>query len=821
MRGKNVKKAYFLFALFFSLNTQGQIHKIESIDPDFPGFKDIEFLQKEFSDKKVIMLGEPSHREGNVFSAKIRLIKFLHEKMGYNTLAFESGFFELWQAQEKIDNNQNINEAILSGVFPIWSRAKEFQPLIDYLKEQKGKLRLIGFDPQIDKPTAKIFLPKLKGYILDQHLIFNLNELLIEEVLESLSEGIFPDGVDFSVFLAEIRKARGVISKSKNAQSPLAKCWIQQLKSIEALASDYYHNRPGEKTAEEYKASDSNPRDIQMADNLLFWINQDPQEKIICWGAALHFSVDPGGLENEELKKFRSMGKVLRDRIGNDEVYTLATVTSGGQYAAWFEENTQDVLSIMPSSIEDIFVKQSPAAIQYMDSKSLKDLGSKFSSMFDYTPLKGEWFRVVNGILFIDKYTRVHPETQSKTQAQINGEKNTFTEKGDQLTDSKNVLSIRKSGAYMTQGNVRDRDDDELLPSATLQLIGSNENAVSSANGSFKMMSQNDLRGKLLKISMVGYQDTTIRIDGSFLNIKLRKANILLEEIQIRPSDENAVKIVKKAFAALDQNIDHSDYTIDFYVESNVANKDSLNYDVEYTGKFYNKKGEEKYLSKVEEVHWIKKIKSADQQTKNAIRYLDGYQHINGANIVLQHPMFNEKAISKFKYDILKDSDDYYLIGFESRTRAHSYTNAYYLKRLTGSLLINKADFGIIKTQLTYELDTTTLNRFARNFERKKENNSTIFINLLDKDIVNIITSYQRDNKSFYYPMHTTITRRQTGKSIKDGSSMTLQANTEIFFKQTDKKASDSKEYQKIINFNQVKYNKDFWQKFQRPQQHE
>ena len=40
------------------------------------------------------MLGEHPYDDGTTFVAKTRLVRFLHEQMGFNVLAFESGLYD-------------------------------------------------------------------------------------------------------------------------------------------------------------------------------------------------------------------------------------------------------------------------------------------------------------------------------------------------------------------------------------------------------------------------------------------------------------------------------------------------------------------------------------------------------------------------------------------------------------------------------------------------------------------------------------------------------------------------------------------------------
>ena len=79
------------------------VHVVRSISPADANFRDLEFLAAEIGPARVVMLGEPSHGEGNVFEAKIRPMRFLQQRLGFTTVAFESGFYDLHRAQQALE----------------------------------------------------------------------------------------------------------------------------------------------------------------------------------------------------------------------------------------------------------------------------------------------------------------------------------------------------------------------------------------------------------------------------------------------------------------------------------------------------------------------------------------------------------------------------------------------------------------------------------------------------------------------------------------------------------------------------------------------
>ncbi len=126
--------------------------RVRSVDPADDDFRDLEPLRKSLEGVRVVMLGEQDHGDGTTFLAKTRLIRFLHEKMGFDVLAFESGLYDCAKAWERLAAGEPARVAVPRGVFAIWTRSREVQPLIDYLGAQFKSghpLELAGVDSQL------------------------------------------------------------------------------------------------------------------------------------------------------------------------------------------------------------------------------------------------------------------------------------------------------------------------------------------------------------------------------------------------------------------------------------------------------------------------------------------------------------------------------------------------------------------------------------------------------------------------------------------------------------------------------------------------
>ncbi|WP_159023135.1 hypothetical protein [Formosa sp. L2A11] len=77
---------------------QSQELKIkELLPPQSKEHNDLTFLKNELQGKQLVMLGEQTHRYGNIFEMKARVLEYLHQELGFTTIAMASSMYEIWK----------------------------------------------------------------------------------------------------------------------------------------------------------------------------------------------------------------------------------------------------------------------------------------------------------------------------------------------------------------------------------------------------------------------------------------------------------------------------------------------------------------------------------------------------------------------------------------------------------------------------------------------------------------------------------------------------------------------------------------------------
>lgn len=422
-----MKKTFTFFLLFISfvLFSQNTISK-SIILSEPPISKEFSFLKDELKDVQVVMLGEISHFDGNVFETKTEIIKYLVENMGFDVIAFESGIYDLWKAQNEISRGANCKQVFRNSLFSMWGKRQEFQSFITFFETNKAKLKLFGFDHQITSTDGISNLSNdLFSYSKQINHNIKLNKDDFSLLLESISNsGMFDESdISYLIFSSELNKLKQKVIQQKNSEEKFY--WSQILNGLLTLGEDAFTRQNFTSTFN--CTSIDNIRDKQMAENLLVYIKQNPEAKIICWGANQHFTNNLKSVKTPIIKDFMPMGTYIKKAL-EDKMYSLAAVTANDSI---FLQNKWYSTPIKESSFEDVLKKQFITNPVFFSAKQLELNEIKQNRLYSpITFIEGNLSDFHDGYLFF-------PKTSLSTIDEYDDEIHTTTNKKEVVDDEK------------------------------------------------------------------------------------------------------------------------------------------------------------------------------------------------------------------------------------------------------------------------------------------------------------------------------------------------------------------------------------------------
>lgn len=545
------------------------------------------------------MLGEQSHFDGATFAAKIDLIRFLHDSLGFTTLAFEGDMYALDKARREIAAGKAVLPVLQKSVYEgIWSGTVEFQALAAYLTT-RPKLRLAGFDCQLSgEYTAEQLLPELRGFVaLDRRTKWQEADFYpAKELLAELAGGDFrqqllhpADTIPLARWFRRTHTSLAYIAAHQPTQAGRAAFWQQWLRIAERSVQDAKAETRGRVMPAQ------NPRDALMADNLLFLARQPEHAKIIVWAASYHIAnrlqtialddtltaayvrqgmhrraqpVDAEPLSARQmLGGAVPMGRLVKEKLGN-AVYALGFVAYEGTYGrAGDTTRLYPVPMPPPGSVEAAFQRRGCSVGFVNLHNSLPD--SYYASPLGYLPLRAPWGQVFDGFFF----TR----TMRPTTALAAG-----------------TLPAAPVTGRKLLGQVRDAKTGAAVSFASVGIRGTTVGTVTNLAGGFTLFVPAGRTPDTVQVSCLGYASVRLALARQpaeqLLRLDLVPQEHLLGEVVVQ-APPSAEAILTKAREHIVTNYPQQAHSMQLYSRAQHWRDDSLQVQLEAALDGYDQEG--------------------------------------------------------------------------------------------------------------------------------------------------------------------------------------------------------------------------------------
>ncbi len=392
---------------------------LRSIEPGDENFSDLEPLRSLLANKRVVVLGEATHGDGATFLAKSRLIRFLHRELGFDVLAFESGFYDCWKAWQRIEAGDDPAAAFRQSVFPIWTRSAQVQPLIAYFAataRSQRPLELAGIDSQFTgEMSHRFLLSDLVRVAEAAGLPGDKWAARVSEPLANLVEGRYENGeIPPPAARAELLQALDELARRLRESGggiPDQGFWLRFLENTRQLATTSWSfdwKRPVLENPENHAVRD------RLMGETLAWLarHRFAGRKIVVWAASGHAAREVAGIDvpsavhTRLYRTLQPMGAVARGELGED-LYTVAVLAYQGRYGSVPQRQPIELLQPSAGSLEDLF-HRTGLPYAFLDLSRTRRLPGwlrepLIARPIGYKEMKARWGRVFDAILFLDR----------------------------------------------------------------------------------------------------------------------------------------------------------------------------------------------------------------------------------------------------------------------------------------------------------------------------------------------------------------------------------------------------------------------------------
>ena len=327
---------------------------------------------------RIVALDEQTHGGHEEFVLKTRLLRYLHERLGFDVLVLESGFFDVGELEQAGELKARIADLAPNNIFYMYAKSAEGQAMLRYVDSTRGTehpLTLAGMDSQHSGALSRSELvPQLATFMGRYGSPAPTSPdwpgfAATVTALVALQPAP-PPPADLAAFDRMSAQLDRELAADHETQSEIGSAgwWRRVVIDLQAQEQNLW------------TAPHGNARDQAMGDNLV-WIAEHlvPGKRIVVWGHAIHLMHDAPDAAAPPFA-----GTVVRRHFGAD--YHVVHLTGlAGRYLDYATLQPRDIPAAAPGTLEARLAQQ-PGDALFLAPPASPVADAPAARFIDYQP---------------------------------------------------------------------------------------------------------------------------------------------------------------------------------------------------------------------------------------------------------------------------------------------------------------------------------------------------------------------------------------------------------------------------------------------------